>query len=98
LNIDTAKGYNYYPAPHITGVSPSFGHVKTSKDQIIDITGTGFFCGDSEDCSDLLCRFGNAPDEWIYVNATLVSATHIRCKVPQYTKPDVLFVEMTVNG
>jgi hypothetical protein len=28
----------------------------------------------------------------------LVSSTLIKCKVPQYTKPDVLFVEMTVNG
>lgn len=64
------------------------------------MTGTGFTCGDggSEDCSDLLCRFGNQPDEYIYINATFISATKIKCKVPQYTKPDVLEVEMTVNG
>lgn len=63
------------------------------------MTGFGYFCSDSEnDCSDLMCRFGNSTNEYIYVNATLVSANHLRCKVPQYTKPDVLIVEVTVNG
>jgi hypothetical protein len=46
----------------------------------------------------LICRFGNSPDEYIYVKAQQASSTLIRCKVPQYTKPDVLFVEVTING
>jgi hypothetical protein len=32
------------------------------------------------------------------VKAAVASATLIRCKVPQYTKPDVLNVEVTMNG
>jgi hypothetical protein len=32
------------------------------------------------------------------VKATLVSSTQVKCKVPQYTKPDVLNVEVTING
>jgi hypothetical protein len=32
------------------------------------------------------------------VKATLASSTLVRCKVPQYTKPDVLNVEVSVNG
>lgn len=97
VNPDTGKSYLYYAAPHVTSISPAFGHVKTTKDQVIEITGTGFACYD-DDCSDLLCRFGNQPDEYIFVKATLASSTLVRCKVPQYTKPDVLNVEVTVNG
>lgn len=96
-SVDTMKSYLYYAAPHITSLTPAFGHVKTTKDQIIEIAGTGFACYD-DDCSELLCRFGNKPEEFIFVKAQLVSSTLIKCKVPQYTKPDVLFVEMTVNG
>ena len=32
------------------------------------------------------------------MKAELVSDTNMRCKVPEYTKPDVLKVEVTVNG
>jgi len=64
------------------------------------VFGTGFDCGEDSDCDkdDLLCRFGNSPSQYIYVKAELVSDTNMRCKVPEYTKPDVLKVEVTVNG
>ena len=45
-----------------------------------------------------MCRFGDSPDTYIFVKAQLGSSTMIKCKVPQYTKPDVLKVEMTING
>jgi hypothetical protein len=45
-----------------------------------------------------MCRFGNEPNSYIFVKAQLVSSTQVKCKVPQYTKPDVLNVEVTVNG
>jgi hypothetical protein len=97
LNPETGKSYHYYAAPHVTSISPGFGHVKTTKDQVIEVGGTGFACSD-EDCSETLCRFGNKEEEYIYVKAQLASATLLRCKVPQYTKPDVLNVEVTING
>lgn len=97
LNPETGNSYLYYAAPHVTSLSPSFGHVKTTKDQIIEINGNGFACYD-DDCSDLMCRFGNEPNSYIFVKAQLVSSTQVKCKVPQYTKPDVLNVEVTVNG
>lgn len=58
LNTDTGKSYLYYAAPHVTSITPAFGHVKTTKDQIIEVAGTGFACYD-EDCATLMCRFGN---------------------------------------
>lgn len=97
MNPETGKSYLYYTAPHVTSITPAFGHVKTTKDQVIEVAGTGFACYD-EDCADLMCRFGNQPDEYIFTKATLASSTLIRCKVPQYTKPDVLNVEVTING
>jgi len=97
VNIDTGKSYIYYQAPHVHSITPAFGHVKTSKDQVIEIAGTGFACYD-DDCSDLMCRFGNTEEEYIFVKATLASSTLVRCKVPQYTKPDVLNVEVSING
>ena len=81
MNIDTGKSYAYYTAPHVTGITPAFGHVKTTKDQVIEVSGTGFACYD-EDCADLMCRFGNDEDSYIYVRATLSNAQLIRCKVP----------------
>jgi len=67
---------------------------------MIDVLGSGFDCGDDKDCDkeDLLCRFGNSPAQYIYVKAVYESDTKMRCKVPEYTKPDVLKVEVTING
>ena len=79
--LDSGKSYEYYQAPHVTSITPAFGHVKTSKEQIIEVAGTGFSCSDDE-CSDLMCRFGNQPDEYIFAKATLASNTLVRCKVP----------------
>jgi hypothetical protein len=28
----------------------------------------------------------------------LVDTSNVKCQVPEYTKPDVLFLEMTING
>jgi len=71
--------------------------MKSSKNVIIELTGTGFSCFD-ETCSDLQCRFGNHPDQYIYVKGELGSSELVRCQVPEYTKPDVLSVEVTTNG
>jgi hypothetical protein len=97
VNPETGKSYEYYATPHVTSITPAYGHVKAIKDQTIEVAGSGFRCFD-DDCSDLLCRFGNAPEAYVYVKATLVGPSLVRCKVPQYTKPDVLFVEVALNG
>jgi hypothetical protein len=92
-----ATSFTYYAAPHINSVSPGFGHVKSAKEQIVELKGSGFECFDA-DCLELKCRFGNTPDSYVYVQGTLVSAESVRCKVPHYTKPDVLNLELTING
>lgn len=58
INPETGKSYIYFQAPHVHSITPAFGHVKTTKDQVVEIAGTGFACYD-EDCKDLMCRFGN---------------------------------------
>jgi hypothetical protein len=42
-------------------------------------------------------RFGD-PDNGIYVKGTKVGDDKVKAKVPKYTKPDVLPVEVTFNG
>lgn len=62
----------------------------------MEIEGTGFKCPDSN-CSELYVRFGDV-GSGIYVKATWQNESFIQVKVPVYTKPDVLHVEITVNG
>jgi hypothetical protein len=87
--------FTYYEAPHITSISPTFGPVK---DENIEMTidGRNFECPDPA-CKHLRVRFGEPP-HGIYMPATLESSTRIKVKVPKYTKPDVLRVELTLNG
>jgi hypothetical protein len=73
--------FTYYSSPHISSVNPPFGHVKATIQQTIELKGTGFECFDS-DCSELKCRFGNSPDQYIFVQGELVSSESVRCKVP----------------
>lgn len=42
-------------------------------------------------------RFGD-PENGILVKGTKTTDGKIKCKVPKYTKPDVLPVEVTFNG
>jgi hypothetical protein len=44
-----------------------------------------------------LVRFGE-PGTAIYQKGIWVSNSHIRVKIPKYSKPEVLRVEVTVNG
>jgi O-glycosyl hydrolase len=44
-----------------------------------------------------MVRFGE-PSQGIYMKGTWLNETFIRCKIPKYTKPDVLRVELTLNG
>lgn len=62
----------------------------------MDIEGINFKCPD-QNCSDLLVRFGDI-GSGIYMKGQWLNETFIRVKIPKYTKPDVLKVEITMNG
>lgn len=62
----------------------------------MDIEGTYLKCPDPH-CQDLYVRFGE-PDQAILVKATWTNETFVRVRIPKYTKPDVLRVELTLNG
>lgn len=88
--------YLYYNAPSITKITPPYGPVKSPHDETIEIFGKNFKCPDA-DCKDLWVRFGD-PDNGIYVKGEKTGDDKVKCKVPKYTKPDVLPVEVTFNG
>jgi hypothetical protein len=62
----------------------------------MDIEGKNFKCPELT-CSDLSVRFGEVGLA-IYVKGQWVNENLIRVKVPRYTKPQVLNVELTLNG
>ena len=97
IPANSTYSYKYYQGPQITDLQPRYGPVKAVTDQIIDLTGTNFNCPEPT-CSDLTVRFGNSEYDYQYFKGTWVSSTLIKCKVPRYSKPDVLHVELTLNG
>ena len=87
-----------YDSPHIDKLHPSFGKVKAKTQQYMYIEGRNFKCPDTN-CSDLKVRFGDPVEhQAIYVKGTWINETFVKCKIPKYTKPDVLRVELTLNG
>jgi len=87
--------FAYYESPHITQIDPTFGPVKDDNVKMT-IDGTGFICPDEGVCKNLRVRFGEPPFA-IYVHGNLTGG-QVVCWVPKYTKPDILRVELTLNG
>ena len=81
----------------MTKIRPSFGPLKSKNGKMMIIEGQNFICQDPP-CKDVKVRFGNPPDNAIYEPAELLGDGTIRCKIPMYTKPDVLPVQVTLNG
>lgn len=88
--------YNFYASPHVTKLNPAFGPVKDKLNPDLTITGTDFVCSEPS-CKELTVRFGEG-DKSIYMQGTLINSSTIKCKIPKYTKPDVLKVEISLDG
>lgn len=95
---DEPYSFTYYDPPHITHLTPSFGPVKDKRNRTMDIEGYNFFCPKEECKRTLQVRFGEPPNQQILVKGEWISEKLIRCRIPKYTKPDVLRVEVTLNG
>jgi len=78
-------------------LDPAFGPVKDPADTWVTLYGENFNCPDSE-CKDLTVRFGDPSEHTIFVKATWISSTKVKCRIPKYTRPNVLPVELTLNG
>jgi len=62
------------------------------------ISGKNFICPDG-DCSHLTVRFGTEEKkDFVYVPGKRLDDGRVEVVVPRYTKPDVLNVEVSVNG
>ena len=96
--IPTEKSYSYlyYNAPIVTSIDPHFGPVKSPNDETAIIYGVNFDCPQN-DCSKVVVRFGDH-ENGIYVSGTVLSSQSIKVHVPKYTKPDILQVEVSMNG
>ena len=61
----------------------------------MEITGSNFKC--PEEGCDLKCKFGEEPFA-MFTKGTVISETKIHCPIPKYAQPEILRVEVTLNG
>ena len=94
------KGYDYafeyLSSPIVNSIDPEFGEVKHSQNTIISVHGQNFDW-ENDDWSSVKCRFGEDPDA-IVVKGKRVSTDLIQCPLPNYPQPEILDVEVSVNG
>ena len=88
--------FSYYLAPKIESIDPPYGYVRSNKQVILTVKGKNFKCPNDQ-CENVICRFGKE-DNFIFSQGTLIKENEIQCKVPKYSKPDVLPIEITLNG
>jgi hypothetical protein len=96
--IPTEKSYSYlyYNAPIVTSIEPHYGPVKSPNDETAIVYGQNFKCP-QDDCSQVIVRFGDY-EYGTVVPGEVLSSQSIKVHVPKYTKPDVLQVEVSMNG
>lgn len=92
-----SHSYIYYDAPTVLSITPAYGPVKNPKNDSVELIGRNFNCPD-KDCKDLTVRWGEPGKNPIYVHAEKLNDNTIRCPIPKYTQPDVLRVEVSVDG
>ncbi len=61
------------------------------------IKGTDFVCSKSN-CNNVKVRFSDRDGNQILTPCSVISSSIIIAKIPKYTKPDVLQVEVSMNG
>jgi len=89
--------FEYYPSPVIDSIEPAFGEVRHSPDEVITVRGRNFDCQNQNNCKDLKCRFGEEPN-FLTVKGTLIDSGTINCPMPNYPQPEILPVEVSMNG
>lgn len=92
-----SHSFEYYPAPHVGQLVPSFGPVKPILDTNVTIKGSDFICPDGN-CNNVKVRFSDHDGNQILTPCQVISSSVIVAKIPKYTKPDVLQVEVSMNG
>jgi len=88
--------YTYYNSPRVTALYPAFAPIGCENPIVLFIKGNNFNCPNN-DCSMIKVRFGTG-DEAIEVSGTYISSTEIHCIVPKSNRPDVVRVEISLDG
>ena len=98
VNYQSIADYTYlfYDAPTVSTISPTMGPVKNDVGGNITVIGTKFKCT-TDDCSQLTCQYGTSPYP-LYMQGYLADSTHILCPIISYSRPEVIIVEISLNG
>lgn len=94
---DVNHSFEYFQAPSISEISPAIGPVKPAENSKITITGSDFVCPEPK-CSDAKARFTDSEGNQIFESLEVISSTKVIVTLPLFAKPDVLVVELTLNG
>ena len=65
--------------------------------EVIRVHGANFDCVNHDDCEHVKCRFGQDPD-FVVVKGARRSSELIECEMPNYPQPDILPLEVSLNG
>ena len=88
--------FEYVSSPFVTSIDPEFGEVRQAETVSIDVHGRNFDC-DSDGWGNVRWKFGKDPEE-IIVKGQRIASDLIKCPLPNYPQPNVLDVEVTLNG
>ena len=89
--------FEYYSSPVIDRLEPAFGEVRHAPNEYIHIYGDNFNCFNKDNCKNVKCRFGTDPN-FLYEKAVQIDSTHVKCLMPNFPQPDILPVEISMNG
>ena len=89
--------FETYQAPHVKSLDPAYGPVKPKTSETLTIHGSDFHCAD-EGCKKMRVRFSNARGDSFFAPSTWKDEQTIIAYIPKYTEPDVLSVEVSMNG
>lgn len=93
---NTDYSFEYLSSPFVSSIDPAFGAVRHADSITIDVHGKNFDCP-SAGCDSVKCKFGKDPNS-IIVKGIRMSSDLIKCPLPNYPQPDVLDVEVSMNG
>lgn len=95
-HTNESYSFEYLSSPFVESIDPEFGEVRHAESMTLDVHGKNFDCP-SEGCDNVKCKFGSDPDE-VIVKGQRISSELIKCPLPNYPQPDVLDVEVSMNG
>jgi len=87
--------FTYFTLPNITGLSPLYGPLKSKDFTDINVLLDNYYC--IENCDKIVCRF-TSKNNVFEEKGRYIGPNRVNCTVPRVNIPDVMKVEVSMNG